>query len=120
VTHPAQTESERSLTIQVPETLLAALVELVEARVVERLSDAGIAHFSRRPEYLTPVEAAELLRCSRQRVYDLLSSGRLRRYKDGSRVLVARLEIVAYLSGQQVAPGLPPARPSRFRKGVDD
>lgn len=50
--------------------------------------------------YLTVGEAACYLRCSRQRVYDLLSSGRLRRYKDGSRVLIAREDLERYLAGE--------------------
>ena len=47
--------------------------------------------------YLTVVEAAELLRCRRQRVDDLLSQRRLARYKDGSRTLVSRAEVEEYL-----------------------
>jgi excisionase family DNA binding protein len=34
--------------------------------------------------FLTVAEAAEYLRAKRQRVYDLLSCGRLTRYKDGA------------------------------------
>jgi excisionase family DNA binding protein len=48
--------------------------------------------------YLTIVEAAEYLRCSRQRVDDLLSSCWLMRHKDGSRTLVSRAELDGYLS----------------------
>ena len=47
--------------------------------------------------FLTPAEAAEYLRCSRQRIYDLCSMGALSRFRDGSRVLVAREEIDSYL-----------------------
>jgi excisionase family DNA binding protein len=50
--------------------------------------------------YLNVEEAAYVLRSNRQRVYDLLSSGRLHRVKDGTRVLVARAELDAYLHGQ--------------------
>jgi excisionase family DNA binding protein len=46
---------------------------------------------------MTVPEAAEFLRCRRQRVDDLLSSGRLRRYKDGRRTLVSRAELEEYL-----------------------
>jgi excisionase family DNA binding protein len=48
--------------------------------------------------YLTVAEAADYLRCSKQRVYDLLSSRRLSKKKDGSRVLVERESIHAYLA----------------------
>jgi len=49
--------------------------------------------------YLTVVEAAELLRCKRQRVDDLLSQRRLKRYKDGTRTLVSRAEVDEHLQG---------------------
>ncbi len=45
--------------------------------------------------YLTIPEAAEWLRCKRQRVDDLLSSRRLTRYKEGARTLVLRAEVEA-------------------------
>jgi excisionase family DNA binding protein len=48
--------------------------------------------------FMTVPEAAEYLRCSRQRVDDLLSQRRLRRYKDGARTLVSRDEVAAYLA----------------------
>lgn len=48
--------------------------------------------------YLTVAEAAVYLRSSRQRVYDLVSSRRLPRHKDGSRVLIRRSDLVAYLN----------------------
>lgn len=47
--------------------------------------------------YLTVAEAAVYIRASRQRVYDLLSSRRLSRRKDGARVLISRAELDAYL-----------------------
>ena len=47
--------------------------------------------------FLTVAEAAEYIRASRQRVYDLLSSRRLSRRKDGARVLISRAELDAYL-----------------------
>jgi excisionase family DNA binding protein len=51
-------------------------------------------------EFLSVPEAAEFLRCNRQRIYDLLSSRRLSRFKDGSRVLVSRAELVEHLKGK--------------------
>ena len=48
--------------------------------------------------YLSVGEAAEMLRCRPQRVYDLLSRRRISRFKDGSRVLVSRSELEAYLN----------------------
>ena len=49
--------------------------------------------------YMTIPEAATLLRCSRQRVDDLLSQRRLTRYKDGRRTLVSHAEIEDHLRG---------------------
>lgn len=51
--------------------------------------------------YMTVAEAADYLRCSRQRIYDLRSSGRLSRLGDGGRALVAREELDA-LVGKNV------------------
>jgi len=51
--------------------------------------------------YLSAEEAAAYLRCSRQRVYDLLSARRLTRIKDGSRTLLARSEVEEYLNGRR-------------------
>jgi excisionase family DNA binding protein len=48
--------------------------------------------------YVTIPEAAELQRCKRQRVDDLLSQCRLTRHKDGSRTLIARAELDAYIA----------------------
>lgn len=47
--------------------------------------------------YLTIEEAAVYLRCRRQRIDDLLSQRRLSRIKEGSRTLILREEIDAYL-----------------------
>ena len=53
----------------------------------------------RRPEFLTIPEAEDSLWANRQRVDDLLSQGGLRRYKDGSRMLVERAQLEAHLVG---------------------
>lgn len=71
-------------------TALAGRVAQLEQRL------AVTASQSESP-YLTVFEAAELLRCRRQRVDDLLSQRRLSRLKDGSRTLVSRVEVEEYL-----------------------
>ena len=81
--------SELALTI--PDEWLEAVAE----RVVELLAARATA--ARGSPYLSVAEAAEFLRADRQRVYDLLSSGRLSRIKDGARVLVAHAELECYL-----------------------
>jgi excisionase family DNA binding protein len=71
--------------------------------------------------YVSVAEAADYLRCSRQRIYDLLSSDRLTRLRDGSRVLLSRDEIDEYLAGTSrnpVAPRLPRTSQSRSTRGI--
>lgn len=83
--------------LMVPE----ALIERIAARVADLLSDRQRRNESASmPAYLSVPEAARLMRAKPQRIYDLLSSGRLTRFKDGSRVLVSRAEIDAYLGGE--------------------
>lgn len=78
---------------------LEALIALqVEAEVSRRL---GAVPDEAASPYMTIPEAATFLRCKRQRVDDLLSSGRLTRHKDGGRTLVSRLEIQSYLDQNQ-------------------
>jgi excisionase family DNA binding protein len=72
------------------EALVARLVEdEVERRVQALLLTTT--------PYMTVPEAAEYMRCRRQRVDDLLSAQKLERYKDGRRTLVSRAEVEAYL-----------------------
>jgi excisionase family DNA binding protein len=75
--------------------LREAIEQLIDERVEQRL--AAIARAEPPSRYMTIPEAAELLRCKRQRIDDLLSSGRLSRVKDGSRTLIARGEIEGYV-----------------------
>jgi len=82
------------LRAQLPDDALERIAERAAELVLERMGAERNGHES---ELLTVAEAAEFLRSSRQRVYDLLSDGRLRRHKDGSRVLVSRSELVAHL-----------------------
>ena len=100
-------DSCAALSIEVP----ARVIEAVAQRAAEIVLDllAREQHF---PMYLSVPEAANLMRTKPQRVYDLLSSGRLTRFKDGRRVLVSRAEIETYLAAgalSPVAPTLPPA-----------
>jgi excisionase family DNA binding protein len=48
--------------------------------------------------YMTVPEASAYMRCKPQRLYDLISRGLLRRYKDGLRVLLRREDLDAYLA----------------------
>jgi excisionase family DNA binding protein len=80
--------SDAAFRLELPEELLAELARRVSAILEPKPVSP----------YLSVSEAAELLRAKPQRIYDLLSSGRLTRHKDGSRVLVSRDEIDAYLT----------------------
>jgi excisionase family DNA binding protein len=72
-------------------------VEAIAARVAEILAAQSEAPAAT-SRFMTIPEATEYIRASsRQRVDDLLSSGRLTRHKDGSRTLVSRAELDEYL-----------------------
>jgi excisionase family DNA binding protein len=105
------------LRTELPDEVVEAIAERAAEIVLSRLADGR----AREPEFLTVTEAAELLRCSRQRIYDLCSDGRLTRFKEGSRVLLARAEIVALLRPSRPRLGAP-ARPrvpqARSENGV--
>jgi excisionase family DNA binding protein len=80
--------------------VVAAIERLVDDRVAVALAEQAATGAPPLSRYLTVTEAADYLRCSRQRVDDLLSSRRLTRVKDGSRTLLLREEIDAYLVRQ--------------------
>ena len=73
--------------IELSDETVQQLVAEVARRVVAELEP------SERSEYVTPAEAADLLRCGRQRIYDLTSAGRLSRYSEGGRTLLLREEV---------------------------
>jgi excisionase family DNA binding protein len=75
--------------------LVPAIAEQVAALLAERTTDA-------RSPWLTVAEAAEHLRCRPKRIYDLISQSRLPAHRDGSRVLLRRDQLDAYLSGEPV------------------
>lgn len=76
-----------------------ALLESIARRVLELMAEQGrLAEPATVSEFMTVEEAADYLRCSRQRVYDLVSSRRLPKYRDGTRVLLKRSDIDAYLT----------------------
>jgi len=87
--------------IELRRTLSTQLLDVIEVLVDEAVREQLAAHTSTNGSspYMTVTEAAEYLRASKQRVYDLLSAGRLTRRKDGTRVLVSREELEAHLAG---------------------
>ena len=76
--------------ISLPEPVLVRLAEMVADILTARQCGKAVEPMS---PYMTVPEAAEHLRCSRQRVDNLLSARRLTRIKDGRRTLVARSEV---------------------------
>jgi excisionase family DNA binding protein len=50
--------------------------------------------------WLNVAEAAERLRCSRDRIYDLIALGKLHPRRDGRRVLLHRDDLDAYIEGR--------------------
>jgi excisionase family DNA binding protein len=83
--------------LSLPPEVVEAIAERAAELVLARLADQRETE-SESP-YMTIPEAAEHLRCKRQRVDDLLSAGKLTRHKDGSRTLVERAELERYLNG---------------------
>lgn len=81
-----------SLSLTLPPDALEAIAQ----RAAEIIRDQARPTV---PDILTPAEAADYMRCSRQRVYDLTSQGRLKVCKDGSRNLYRRGDLDAYLDG---------------------
>jgi excisionase family DNA binding protein len=85
--------ADLSLTLasEVIEAIAQRTAEIVLARLDGQCGRESASLF------LTVPEAAAVLRSKRQRVDDLLSSGRLSRVKDGSRTLIRREQLLAYL-----------------------
>lgn len=91
-----------------PEPLIVQLVlgdeqvTVIAQRVAEIIDHR--ARRRTRSEYVSVQETAELLRCARARIDNLLTQGRLTRIKDGGRTLIERAEVEAYLRGEPTGP----------------
>ena len=85
-------EAAGGLTLPVPPELLEAIAvraaDLVEDRSREEAEP-----------WIDVEEAAEYMACKPQRIYDLVSQGRMRHRKDGRRLLFRRSWLDAYLEG---------------------
>jgi excisionase family DNA binding protein len=104
-----------SLSFELPDELVASIAERVAALLEERQCPTGDSS-----PWLTVAEAAEYLRCDRQRIYDLKSSGRIVSAQDGTRPLFHRAVLDAYLTGgdaRAVAAALPLPAGSRAGSG---
>src|SRR4051812_13074587 len=96
-------------TLRIPDAVVDSIVERVTQQVLARLQSATARADS---VYLNVEEAAELLRAKPQRIYDLVSAGRLTRFKDGSRVLVLRAEVQAHVAVGLRRSRRPPVAPA--------
>jgi excisionase family DNA binding protein len=77
-----------------------------------RLTDEQLAEIAERAAALIPtgapavspwlnvVEAAERLRCRKDRIYDLIALGKLHPRRDGRRVLLHRDDLDGYIEGR--------------------
>jgi excisionase family DNA binding protein len=86
--------NENHVLLPLPDSLVAVIADRAAALVLEHLERHETAPAS---PYMTIREASEYLRCSRQRIDDLLSQKRLERLKDGSRTLIRRSDLDRYL-----------------------
>jgi len=91
--------ARNAVTVDADEIVLAAADASAEslACLAEKLGPHLQAKPPSTSPYMSVPEAAEYLRCSRQRIDDLLSSRRLTRVKEGRRTLVRREEIEEHL-----------------------
>jgi excisionase family DNA binding protein len=78
------------IVVELPAELVDEIVERLKPIVVDEL------RAEQESPYLTVTEAAALLRAKPQRIYDLFSDGRLRRYGSAGARLVSRAELVAF------------------------
>jgi excisionase family DNA binding protein len=80
------------LTVRLTEEQLAEIAERAAA-----LIPAGTPIVS---PWLNVVEAAERLRCRKDRIYDLIALGKLHPRRDGRRVLLHRDDLDSYVEGR--------------------
>jgi excisionase family DNA binding protein len=93
----AETQHHQSLDLSTPGitvTLSAEALLAIAAAVQARLQPMESPVES---PFLTVREAASYIRARPQRIYDLLSSGRLPKHKDGVRVLIRRADLDTHL-----------------------
>jgi excisionase family DNA binding protein len=80
------------LTVRLTDEQLAEIAERAAALVSSSAPAAS--------PWLNVAEAAERLRCSKDRIYDLITLGKLHPRRDGRRVLLHRDDLDAYIEGQ--------------------
>jgi excisionase family DNA binding protein len=91
-----ETRHHQSLTLSTPEITVTLSTDALQAIAAAAGANLQSTQVGESP-YLTVREAATYIRASPQRIYDLLSSRRLPKYKDGRRVLIRRSDLDQYL-----------------------
>jgi excisionase family DNA binding protein len=86
--------SARTVSIVLPEEIVEDIASIA-AEIVIATIGAGTERAA--PALMTVTEAADYLRCKPQRIYDLVSSRRLDKLKDGARTLVRRVDLDAHI-----------------------
>jgi excisionase family DNA binding protein len=81
----------QQIPVELTVSLPAELVEEIAQRAADILEERLVRQAA--PRWLTIDQAAEYIAASKQRVYDLRSSGRISRHGDGRRALVDRDEL---------------------------
>jgi excisionase family DNA binding protein len=80
------------LTVRLTDEQLAQIAEHAAALIPATIPTVS--------PWLNVAEAAEWLRCGRDRIYDLIALGRLHPRRDGRRVLLHRDDLNAYIEGE--------------------
>lgn len=96
------------LELELPDGVVEAIARRAAELVLERIEIPAPAAGS---PWLTTGQAAEYLSCAEQRIYDLRTSGRLTRFKEGGRVMIARSELDLLVREERV---LSPAERARI------
>lgn len=85
--------AEAAIAITLPPEFVEAAAQRAAEILVDRVEPPN--------PYLAVAEAADYLRCKPKRVYDLCSQRRIPFVKDGSRTLLRRVDLDAYLEAQR-------------------
>jgi excisionase family DNA binding protein len=80
--------------------LTVTLTDRQLAEIAERAALLVSADTDTVSPWLNVAEAAERLRCSKDRIYDLIALGKLHPRRDGRRVLLRRDDLDAYIEGR--------------------
>ncbi len=83
------------ITLDIPEELVEQIARRAADLVAERQPSTELSPWVSAPE------VADRLRCDRDRIYDLISLGKLTPRRDGRRVLLHRDDLDAYLEASR-------------------